>query len=220
MGATEDSRRKSAYNETLTVAFLLSAASLLCVLSYLKVRFPGIHDRTAEPVRTGLDPSDVVSADSLCLGTRSAKTKLIMFGDYECPPCRSEWPKVEWFALEHQTALAVYFRYYPLVKIHPNAMQAAVAAEIAKQKGKFAAMHKRLYSSALNRDAIDKDFREVGLRPTRDKSLELSAAHRVVDDLNLAMSLGLKGTPSFLLVDKAGTVYSLSSLDSARQFFN
>ena len=37
------------------------------------------------------------------------------------------------------------YRHYPLVKIHPDALRAAEAAEAAAAQGKFLEMHRLLY---------------------------------------------------------------------------
>jgi len=46
---------------------------------------------------------------------------------------------------ELRDSVRFVYRHYPLVKIHPDALRAAEAAEAAAAQGKFLEMHRLLY---------------------------------------------------------------------------
>jgi protein-disulfide isomerase len=72
----------------------------------------------------------MVTGDSPSLGPKDAKVTVVEFSDFQCPHCRafadnlksleSKYPQVRWV-----------FKNYPLEKIHPWAMEAAIAARCA-----------------------------------------------------------------------------------------
>ena len=57
------------------------------------------------------------------------------------------------------------YRHYPLVKIHPDALRAADAAEAAAAQGKFLEMHRLLYirPDKLGDWDLRKHARQIGL---------------------------------------------------------
>src|SRR4051812_28081706 len=81
------------------------------------------------------------------LGSESAKIKIVEYGDYQCPHAKEA----------HQTLYRVMdelgrdqvcltFRHFPL-ELHPQAREAAEAAEAAASQGKFWKMHDLLFST-------------------------------------------------------------------------
>ena len=53
------------------------------------------------------------------LGHPHAPLVLVEYGDFECPNCKQAAPVVK------------QWRHFPLVEVHPNALNAALAAEVA-----------------------------------------------------------------------------------------
>jgi protein-disulfide isomerase len=78
-------------------------------------------------------------------GPADARVTLLEYGDYECPYCGAAYPIVK--QLQHRFAdqLRFAFRNFPLANAHPNAMDAASAAEFAGEQGRFWEMHDGLY---------------------------------------------------------------------------
>jgi hypothetical protein len=76
-------------------------------------------------------------------GPPDAPITLVEYGDYECPPCASSQVVVQQLLAKYPQDLKYEFRHLPLTGIHPNALQAALAAEAAGEEGKFWVMHDR-----------------------------------------------------------------------------
>ncbi len=139
-----------------------------------------------------------------------------MFGDYQCPPCRAEWPAVVALAAAHPRGFSVYFRNFPLTEIHPDAFAAATAAEVAKLSGRFQVAHSLLYAEPLPTTDYSAFYKAVGIRDAVVRGLENEAKKEVADDLNKAISMGLRGTPAFFLIDDLNSVYAIESLEDLR----
>lgn len=117
--------------------------------------------------RSQLRPA-VHSADHL-MGTGLAPVMLVLFGDYECHHSRKVDAVIRQQVLRALPGEVDYvFRHFPLVRIHPRAQTAALAAEAAAAQDAFWPMHDLLF---LNQ------------RHLRFPDLESYAAHL---DLDLA----------------------------------
>ena len=95
------------------------------------------------------------------------------------------------------------FRNFPLGQIHPNAVEAAEAAEAAGLQGRFWEMHDLLFE---NQDALEREdllgyAKELGLdaaRFVRDLDSE-AVEERVRADFASGVRSGVNGTPTFFI---------------------
>ena len=72
---------------------------------------------------------------------------LVEYGDFECPNCKQAAPAVK-LLLRHFTGrIRFVYRHFPLEEVHPQALQAAEAAESAGGQGKFWPMHDLLFDN-------------------------------------------------------------------------
>ena len=163
-------------------------------------------DSTMEvPMETLMTPGAPVKGAS-----ESARFTLVEFSDFQCPACASARPQVMALLAQYPDDLRLVYRHFPLT-IHPNADEAAKAAEAAARFGKFWEMHDALFLSQKDweRDNDPLSF-FVGLAQKFDiseqdfiltyESQAISA--RVNEDANLATQLKLQFTPSFFLNGK------------------
>lgn len=202
---------------------ILCVSLLATLLAAFKVPFPLLQGSRIKSALAKVDPATLLTTSSLCLGPEDAEAKIVMFGDYECPPCRLEWPSLRDLALKHEGKLAVHFQHFPLTNIHPNALDAAVAAEYAKAQGRFPQVHDFLYSSQAAhqfgsgkfQQSLDKNLVSQGVDPKGlvDASFEIRKS--VVKDMNTGRSLGVSGTPTFFLITRKRNVYLLNSIADA-----
>jgi len=138
------------------------------------------------------------------IGDSAAKAVLLEFSDFECPFCgkfaTEILPDLEKRYIQGGRLLLA-FRHLPL-KIHKNAWSAALAASCAAEQQKFGAFHDLLFanSKGLNPESLSKYAAVARLQeaPYR-KCLETTAQAQVKADTALASSLGITGTPSFLV---------------------
>ncbi len=147
-------------------------------------------------------------------GSTDATIVIQEFTDFECPACAMAVGKVENIVKKYPN-VRVEFRNFPL-PIHKYASDAAAAALCANDQGKFWEYHKLLFTNQqklLKTDLLSY-AQETGLDITNfsicfDKKIHYKT---VRDDLKEAVSLGLEGTPSFVL---DGKVYWQEELEDA-----
>ena len=84
-------------------------------------------DRRAELALKGFGPA---------LGEETAPIALVEFSDFTCPYCRQLRPQLEAFVEKHAGRVKLVYVAFP-IESHPNAVEAAQAAEWAREKGLF-----------------------------------------------------------------------------------
>jgi len=158
----------------------------------------------------------------------SSPVVLEEYGDYQCPPCGLLYPVLKDIEHEYGKQLQIVFHHFPLTKIHKNAMNAARAAEAARNQGKFWEMHDRLYRNQNAWKDLDDPrpmfiqyARELGLntdRFTRDLDSP-DVEQRIAADMQKGTSIGITGTPT-LLIDGNMLRYEATTPDGVRQGIN
>jgi protein-disulfide isomerase len=164
------------------------------------------------PVNVNVSASELTLSTNIVLGNATSRNKLVMFGDYQCPPCHAAWPKVVRLAANRPN-LAVYFCNYPLTQIHPLAFDAAVAAEAAKEFGLAREVHQRLITMPLTDGIILGIYKKFG-KSVESEEDQLRLKKKVGESIMLAEKLGVQGTPAFFYIDGEKRIFSLVSLDS------
>lgn len=155
--------------------------------------------------RAELDPDGVYVVP---LGTSPSKGPLhapitiVAFEDFECGFCVRGNATLRELQTLYGDAVRIVFKHNPL-QFHSHAFIAARASLAADAQGKFWAYHDRLYE--LDAKLGNADFvaiaREVGLdveafeRAMRGTALD----SRIEEDIELAMSLGVNGTPAYFV---------------------
>ncbi len=130
-----------------------------------------------------------------------AKLTIVEFADFECPYSKDEATIVRTLMAKYGDRVRLIYRHYPLETIHPSALEAAVAADCAKEQGKFWAYHDKLFlnSPSLGFQDLLRYAREAGLDDAQfQRCLEANRyKDAVMKDENDAKALGLEGTPTF-----------------------
>ncbi len=130
------------------------------------------------------------------------------YGDYQCPPCGQLYPDLKKIEGEYGKQVQIVFHHFPLMKIHPNALAAAQAAEAARNQNKFWEMHDRLYRNqkvwidlADPRPIFVSYARELGLNVERFTTDMQSnqVEQRITADIQRGTALGVTGTPTVFL---------------------
>ena len=68
-------------------------------------------------------------------GDPKAKVVIVEYSDFQCPSCARMSPVAQQFLDLYKGKVRLIYKYYPLIKIHKNAMPAAHAAECAAADG-------------------------------------------------------------------------------------
>ena len=141
-----------------------------------------------------------ISSDDHLRGSLTAPSRLVIYGDYECPYTRKALISVAAVREDLGDSLAFAFRNFPLTEIHPHALHAALAAEAADRQGKFWEMHDLLF----RRQAFLEDrellgyARLLGLDGERFRAdLEAETGlPRIESDVRSGERNGVEGTPA------------------------
>lgn len=147
--------------------------------------------------------ADVDSADAPSQGpaAKDAKLTIVQFADFQCPFSKDEATVFRTLMAKYGDRVRFVYRDYPLDEIHPDATQAALAAECAGEQGKFWNFHDKLFlnSPALSFADLTRYAEETGLDSVQfEKCLVDQRYKSQVDaDRAAAMRLGLRGTPTF-----------------------
>jgi protein-disulfide isomerase len=135
-------------------------------------------------------------------GGKQPKVTIVEFSDFQCPYCGRVTPTLSQLLKDYGDDVELAFRHNPL-PFHPNAMPAALAAEAAREQGKFWPMHDKLFAGQqnLDRPSIDKIAQDVGLdmgkyKESMDKQ---SGKDRIKRDMDDAVKFGARGTPNFFI---------------------
>lgn len=172
-----------------------------------------------------------IREDDHIRGDVNAKFTLIEYSDYECPYCQSFHPTAQRFVDEYSDVNWVY-RNFPLKSIHPNANNAAMAAEcIAQSNGgeAFWTFTDAIYDNlspkinasftGLEREANITVDTLIGLAgdlgfDANSLSSCIEAAETndlVAEDISSGIDAGVNGTPgNFLYNNETGDFIPLS----------
>jgi protein-disulfide isomerase len=134
-------------------------------------------------------------------GAENATVVIYEFSDFECPYCGAAQPTIEKLVSDYQDKVRLEFYHYPLVTIHPNSLNAALAAICAEKQEKFWKLHDKMFANqqALGKTDIEKYAREIGLDMEEFQKCisDQSTIKRLNEDVEKGKELRIKGTPSF-----------------------
>lgn len=135
-------------------------------------------------------------------GPEDAPVMIVEFSDFQCPFCRRVQPTLKRLQEEYGDKLRWSFKDLPLINIHPEAKKAAEAARCAGEQGKFWEYRAAMFASdQVNRALHDRTAEELELDTEKFTAcLDSDRYTEVVEkDLHEAESMGLNGTPAFLI---------------------
>ena len=147
-----------------------------------------------------------IRADESFLGPKDAPITLVEYSDFECPFCARGFSTVKELMSKYPGKIRFVYKHLPL-SFHPQAMISAKyyeAIRLQDEKKAFA-FHDEIYKAQdkLSGGAsfLDTAAKKVGADIKRLKKDLDSAqvAKRIDDDVKEAASLGMQGTPGFLL---------------------
>jgi protein-disulfide isomerase len=136
-------------------------------------------------------------------GPKNAPIVIVEYGDYQCPHCGRAYPILERLQEALGPNLRFVYRHFPIAEAHPDAPNAARAAEAAGRQGRFWEMHGLLFG---NQDALDPsslagyaEALELDMeRWARDLESEAVEA-KVEADFRGGVRSGANGTPTFFV---------------------
>ncbi len=137
------------------------------------------------------------------LGASHAPVTVVEYGDFECPNCKQAAPAVKLLLERFPGRVRVVWRHFPLEEVHPHALHAALAAEVAAGQGKFWPMHDLLFENPHHlklpqlRDYAQRLELDI-VRYDADMA-DTVYLQRVREDIEGGRASGVRGTPTFFL---------------------
>jgi protein-disulfide isomerase len=83
-------------------------------------------------------------------GDPKAKIVIVEYSDFQCPSCALVDPTIHKFLDIYKGKIRLIYKYYPLTRIHKNAMTSAHAAECAAEQDHFWPYHDRLFQTQMS----------------------------------------------------------------------
>jgi protein-disulfide isomerase len=186
----------------LVVVATITSAGVLVHREFFASTPPEPAHEKRPPVK--VDNWEALSAVGHRMGPDAAEVTVVMWGDFECPACRSfvrsTYPQ---FAAQYSGKVALVYRHWPLEQ-HRLSYPAARAAECAAEQGYFTQMHDSLYAqqSQLGAKSFHDIASEVGLRDMRAFDLcyaDKNPVAAIERDTRAVKALGGVGTPTVLV---------------------
>jgi protein-disulfide isomerase len=139
-------------------------------------------------------------------GRKDAPLMLLEYGDYQCSSCGESYVIVNKVLRELGQNVAFIFRNFPLSEIHPDAFEAALAAEAAGLQNKFWEMYDLLFlnQARLSGRYLFSFAKDIGLDMRRfEQDIESQAPlSKIEADIEGGLQRGVNETPTFYLNDE------------------
>ena len=141
--------------------------------------------------------------------TPNSGVMFLEFSDYQCPACRMTQPTINQLIAKYHNSVIFAYRHMPL-SFHTEADEAALAAECARDQGKFELMHQAFFKnqSQLSKEKSKifeflKTFgKSVGIPNIKQYNKcidDQKYADRIQNDIRTAITVGVTGTPGFII---------------------
>ena len=188
-----------------------TAVRKVIVSDDLRYVFRGVLVPLGEIPRERVELENVNLKDSPMRGNPKAPVTIVEFGDFQCPFCRAAQPNLDRILKEYEGKVRVVFKHYPLVSLHPWALEASMLAECARRQKPelFWKLHDFYYNltTAVTPGTILKTTQEAlkGQDLNMDKFnecfLKKQTQPKVERDYKEGLVVGVQGTPVFLVND-------------------
>ncbi len=156
------------------------------------------------------DPADPV------IGNPRGKIKVAEFLDYLCAYCRAGSPQVKAF-LEANPDVELVVKEYPVVHPPASVELANIGLAVAKS-GHYEEIHYALLDNGLKSEGdIDVVLKQQGLDPAAVRTAAKAGAieTHVAKTTDLGSTLGINGTPTFIVGDKMVDGADMTALQAA-----
>lgn len=146
---------------------------------------------------------NITADDDPFKGPEDAPIVIIEFSDYQCPYCAQFYSNtLNPLLARYPDQIKFVFRDFPLDSIHPQATQAAVAANCAGQQGLYWEMHDLIFTNQqLLPGGMTPFAEELGLDMATFETCmnDQDQVAEVQGDLVTAAEIGVRGTPTFFI---------------------
>jgi protein-disulfide isomerase len=181
-----------------------------------------VTQQTANPnAPLGAQPANV-------LGNPAATVSIEEFADFQCPTCATIHTVLKNVQAAYGSRIKFTFRHFPLIQIHKNAFDAAVASEAAGRQGKFWDMqnlifqNQQAWSASTDVRTVFNGYAErLGLDVERFKSdmAGMETKERVQRDMERGKALAITSTPT-IFINGMSVPYEQMTLEALRQIID
>lgn len=136
------------------------------------------------------------------IGDENAKVTIIAFIDFECPYCQESYSTFTHVLEKYKPVVQVVFKNLPLPELHQNAVSAAIAGTCANEQGKFWEFYNQAFTTKkLDIDSLYSYAKNIGTDESKFDTCIKSQKYlnNIEQDLTDAVSIGLRGTPTYLI---------------------
>ncbi|MEA3515277.1 MAG: thioredoxin domain-containing protein [Nanoarchaeota archaeon] len=155
---------------------------------------------------TGLTSEDIPKQQAFIntsTGTNpGAPIDLIEFSDFGCVYSKQTYPELKQILERYGETINFVFKHLPQNNLHPNAFDAAVASECARNQGKFIEYHDVLFESGkLDYESFISLAESIGLDIEEFYSCIQSGEEtkKVMADMREAQANNIRATPIFII---------------------
>jgi len=142
-------------------------------------------------------------SDKMFEGNENGKIKLVEFFDYNCGYCKGSHREIQ-DLLKQNGDLLVIYKPFPI--LGPLSLEYAKYGLAVSELGKFREFHNEMYShkGPIRETDVDGIIEKIGLDLSVVKEMIDKTEYRenIKQSIFIAQSLGLKGTPGFVLEDE------------------
>lgn len=185
---------------TLATALLVVCALIVTGLLVRKEFFLGAESISS---RTIPEWKEVVEGGRW-IGSKNARILVVEFFDYECPPCSNTQKTLAALKKKYKDDIAFILYNLPSSEIHPNAYQAALAAECAGLQDKYESYHSLLLK---NQDLLGEGqwvkfarFADIPDLEGFQRCVQTKATSWVIErDIKQAKRFGIEATPTLII---------------------
>ncbi|MDB5106536.1 MAG: protein-disulfide isomerase [Fibrobacteres bacterium] len=136
-------------------------------------------------------------------GPAGVPLELVEYGDYQCTHCLRAYPIIKRLQQNLKSRLRFAYRNFPMTQQHPEALNAARAAEAAGLQGRFWQMHDMLFENQeyLDYESLLQYAAELRMdvnrfaRDYRSQKVE----DKIREDFESGVRSGVNGTPTFFI---------------------
>jgi len=136
-------------------------------------------------------------------GNMSNPIVIIAFSDYECPFCKKAELTIRNIMQKYDGRVVLIFKDFPLTQIHKDALNAALAAECAREQGKYWDYHDYLFD---NNDKLDIEFLKLYALEFNMSASQFNSClenqkykYEIDSDISAAKAAGVSSTPTFFI---------------------
>lgn len=150
-----------------------------------------------------------IGENDAVVGNKEANVKVIVFSDFQCPYCKVLYQSLRGIMDQYKDRVVFNYKELPL-DIHPQANNASLAAQCAKEQGKFWEYADKLYASQTDwsntKDTAKfKQYAAILRLKTADfnKCLDDKRGQSQIDaSKKEATNFGISGTPAIFINDQ------------------